>query len=226
MATEAVFLFDDDNKMKYIYSRYHQKMNGSDDNPHLLNIIIMMIVKINFFLDTVDRIYPASICMFNILKQLCIMMITRRGNVPASEYGLSVIMCPIVCTHHRLHGGNGNKNSSVSPLQWRHNGCHDISNYQPYHSLLNRLFRRRSKKTSKLRVTGLCAGNSSVVDESPAQMTSNAENVSVWWRHHGDRYKATERIWRFNYRALTFLSKVESGLPYQGALLYIPILQM
>ena len=49
--------------------------------------------------------------------------------------------------------------------------------------LLNRLFRRRSKKTSKLRVTGLCAGNSPVTGEFPAQMTRNPENVSIWWRH-------------------------------------------
>ena len=49
---------------------------------------------------------------------------------------------------------------------------------------LNRLFRRKSKKTSKLRVTGLCVGNSLVIDEFPAQVASNAENVSIWWRHH------------------------------------------
>ena len=35
-----------------------------------------------------------------------------------------------------------------------------ISYRQPHDSLLNRLFRRRSKKTSKLRAIGLCAGNS------------------------------------------------------------------
>ena len=40
------------------------------------------------------------------------------------------------------------------------------------------------KKTSKLRVTGLCAGNSPGTGEFPAQMASNAENVSIWWRHH------------------------------------------
>ena len=45
--------------------------------------------------------------------------------------------------------------------------------------------RRRSKKTSKLRVTGLCAGDSPVTGEFPAQMTSNAENISIWWPHHG-----------------------------------------
>ena len=40
------------------------------------------------------------------------------------------------------------------------------------------------KKTSKLRVTGLCAGNSPVTGEFPAQMASNAENIFTWWRHH------------------------------------------
>ena len=44
--------------------------------------------------------------------------------------------------------------------------------------------KRRSKKTPKLRVTGLCAGNSPVTGEFPAQMASNAEKVSIRWRHH------------------------------------------
>ena len=48
----------------------------------------------------------------------------------------------------------------------------------------SRLFGRRSKKTSKLRVTGLSAGNSPVTGEFPAQRASDAENVSIWWRHH------------------------------------------
>ena len=45
-------------------------------------------------------------------------------------------------------------------LHWRHNDHDGVSNHQPHGCLLNRLFRRRSKKTSKLRVTGLRAGNS------------------------------------------------------------------
>ena len=44
--------------------------------------------------------------------------------------------------------------------------------------------RRKSKKTSKLRVTGLCEGNSPVTGEFSAQRASNVENVSIWWRHH------------------------------------------
>ena len=69
-------------------------------------------------------------------------------------------------------------------LQWRHNGLDGVSNHQPHHCLLNRLFGCRSKKTPKPRVTGLCAGNSPGTVEFPAQMASNAENVSIWWRHH------------------------------------------
>ena len=69
--------------------------------------------------------------------------------------------------------------ASIS-LQWRHNGCDGISNHQPHDCLLNRLFSCKSKKTSKLCVTGLCEGNSPVTSEYPAQMASNAENASIW----------------------------------------------
>ena len=72
----------------------------------------------------------------------------------------------------------------VTTLYWRHNGRDSVSNHQPHDCLTNRLFKRRSKKTPKLRVTGLCLGNSPGTDEFPAQMASNAENVSIWWRHH------------------------------------------
>ena len=69
-------------------------------------------------------------------------------------------------------------------LQWCLNECDDVSYHQPRDCLLNHLFRRRSNKISKLRVTGLCAGNSPLTCKFPAQKASNAENVSIWWRHH------------------------------------------
>ena len=47
-------------------------------------------------------------------------------------------------------------------LRWRHNGCKGVSNHQPNDCLLKRLFRRRSKEVSKLRVTGLREANSPV----------------------------------------------------------------
>ena len=71
------------------------------------------------------------------------------------------------------------------PLQWRHNERNGVPNHQRLDCLLNRLFGRRWKKSSKLRPTGLCEGNSPVTGEFPAQKTNNAENVSILWRHHG-----------------------------------------
>ena len=68
-------------------------------------------------------------------------------------------------------------------LQWRHNERDGVSNHQPHDCLPNRLLRRRSKKTSKHRVTGLCVGNSPVTGEFPARRASNAENFSIWWHH-------------------------------------------
>ena len=72
------------------------------------------------------------------------------------------------------HNADGEVRHEFS-LQWRHNGRDGVSNQQSRDCLLYRLFRRRSKKASKLRVTGLCAGNSPVTGEFPAQMASNAE---------------------------------------------------
>ena len=72
----------------------------------------------------------------------------------------------------------------ISDIGWRHNRRDGVPNHQPHDCLLNCLFRRISKRTSKLRVNGLCAGNSLVTGEFPAQMASNAEDVSIWWRHH------------------------------------------
>ena len=42
------------------------------------------------------------------------------------------------------------------------------------------------------RVTGLCAGNSPVTGEFLAQMASNAENDSIWWRHHDIKLMASQ----------------------------------
>ena len=78
---------------------------------------------------------------------------------------------------------NGNRSSNrwlraVTPLltHWSHNSL-ALSHY-------HKMLWIASKKTSKLCVTGLCAGNSPVTGEFPAQMASNAETFSIWWRHH------------------------------------------
>ena len=51
----------------------------------------------------------------------------------------------------------------------------------------NRFLRRRSKRTSKLRVIGLCEGNMPVTSGFPSHRASNAENASIWWRRYETR---------------------------------------
>ena len=73
-------------------------------------------------------------------------------------------------------------------LQWRHIWRYGVSKHQPHVFLFNRLLRRRSKKISKLRVTGLCERNSPVPGEFPAQMAINAEHVSMDQQFHPTLY--------------------------------------
>ena len=61
---------------------------------------------------------------------------------------------------------DSNRQSEIA-LHRRHNDHDDVSNHQPHGGLLNRLLKRRSKKTSKLRVTGLCVRNSAGPVNSP-----------------------------------------------------------
>ena len=74
-------------------------------------------------------------------------------------------------------------------LRWRHYDHDGVSNQQPRGCLLNRLFRRSSKKTSKLRVTGLCEGNSPGPVNSPhkgpvTRKTFPFDDVIMWWKMH------------------------------------------
>ena len=78
--------------------------------------------------------------------------------------------------------------------QWRYNEADGVLNHQPCDCSLNRLFRCRWQKTSKLRVTGLCVENLPVTGEFPAQMASNTENVFIWWRHNEAKRRASKQI--------------------------------
>ena len=96
-----------------------------------------------------------------------------------------------------------NSTGYVLSSRWRHNDRDGVSNHEPHGRLIKRLFRRRSRKASKLRVNGFCEGNSPVTGGFPAQKASDVENVSIWWRHNvmdqGDRVlmpaKEAWRIW-------------------------------
>ena len=78
------------------------------------------------------------------------------------------------------------------PLQWRHNEHNGVSNHRHVNCVHNRLFRRRSKKTSKLRVTDLWEGNSPVTVNFPHKGTvTRSFHVYIWWRHHDQCSRAT-----------------------------------
>ena len=112
------------------------------------------------------------------------------------------ILCNISKRCGNCEISNGQTRFYKISLQWRHNGLDSVSNHQPHHCLLSRLFGRRSKKTSKLHVTGLFARNSPGTGEFPAQMVSYAENVSIWWRHHVG-FKITHTCWSLRCTAST-----------------------
>ena len=105
-------------------------------------------------------------------------------------------------------------------LQWRHNDHNGFSNHQPLGCLLNRLFRSRSKKTSKLRVTGLCVGNSPgpvnsphngpvtrkmfpfddvIMKASSSTPTVNSIPPCHWIKMYNKRYVRTINIYNHNY---------------------------
>ena len=79
-------------------------------------------------------------------------------NVASKYFKLSMPKCSPAC-HNPLSTNTCDLRDARS-LHWRHNGHDSFSNHHPHDCLLNCLFRRRSKKMSKLRVTSLCAGNS------------------------------------------------------------------
>ena len=70
---------------------------------------------------------------------------------------------------HSIQGSIYLNTHDIGPIQWRHDERDGVSNHQPHESLRNPLFKCRSKKTPKLRVTGLCVGKSPVIGEFPAQ---------------------------------------------------------
>ena len=102
-------------------------------------------------------------------------------------------------------------------LQWRHNERDGVSNHQPRDCLLNCLFRHRSKKTSELRVTGLCAVNSPHKGPVTPKMFPFDDVIMIWnlfneWSHtHGqNRVKISYiciRKWRYHVTLLHTLKR-------------------
>ena len=125
--------------------------------------------------------------------------------VVASMFGVRfgvIFLSSVVCFHPLFVSTSFTFHVSITI---RHNERDSVSNHLPRDCLLNLLFRRTSKKTSKLRVTGLCVGTSPVTGEFPAQMAMNAENVSIWWRHY-------ETVWVCPYSFIQADSVFHGGM--------------
>ena len=94
----------------------------------------------------------------------------------------------------------------VIPLQWRHNERDGVSNHRRLHNLLNSLFRRRSKKTSMLRITGLSKRNQPVTGGFHSQRSRNRENVSIWRRYHVNPWRHAQSYSRGLAMAYSFVN--------------------
>ena len=106
-----------------IWLRYVAK--GNTDNSALTNILGVYMSQQKWM----------SWLWNNQLKYLCVSF----SEIGHFRHWVSVSSVDIL-----LIGSSHTANS----LHWRHNGRDSVSNYQPHYCLLNRLFRRRSKKTN------------------------------------------------------------------------------
>ena len=101
----------------------------------------------------------------------------------------------------------------IGPIQWRHNEYNGwcVSYHWRLDCLLDCLFRRRSKKTAKLRTTGFCVGYSNVTGEFPTQRASNVEmfpfddvimRYEIGFKRYGPRFSSgitrKRRRWKRN----------------------------
>ena len=107
----------------------------------------------NFYLHCQFQTSPGFTYLFKIMFSL-IQTLFEKVKLSLTHRGL--------VTHMRPWTGSLLVMIVPWSLRWRHNGHDSVTNHQPHHCLLNRLLGCRSKKTSKLRVNGLCAGNSPV----------------------------------------------------------------
>ena len=100
-----------------------------------------------------------------------------RHQTCALSYADTLDLCPV----HTSPASDLNGLLLVHPTsKRRHNERDGVSNHRRLDCLLNRI----SKKTSKLRVIGLCEGNPPVTDGFPSKRASSGENLSIWWHHH------------------------------------------
>ena len=129
------------------------------------------------------RAWYTDRCAYIIYKQLCLHHIqifmfawfteSYRCNTTSYVKTLVTDIAPVRAKYWGMY---------MLCFQWLH--CSGVSNHQHLDCLFSLLSRHTSKKISNLRVTGLCEGDPPVTGRFPSQRAANAENISIWWRHH------------------------------------------
>ena len=128
-------------------------------------------------------------CLYGVQNYICLLLYVYITQVfetfdcclASNNYLYNVVLLPTVpllVTTTKPHC------SSLIVLQWRHNEGDGVSNRWCVDCLLSHLFRRRSKKTSKLRVSGICEGRPLICNE-PNQIwfaLGCSDNIRVCWR--------------------------------------------
>ena len=159
-------------------------LKGNAENiyiPNNTSLIFKVSNKSSSFSDVESDVTRTSIRLKPPLIRLLVKGIHRSPLIPRNRLGES---CHIMTSIRKVTWPKTRNLPSRSTSQWLHYERNGVSNHRCIDCLLSRLFRRRSKKTSKLRVTGLCEGNPPVTGGFPSQRASNEENFSIWWRHY------------------------------------------
>ena len=89
----------------------------------------------------------------------------------------------LVGIHHIGEHEEDWRHISKHSLQWRHNERDGVSNHRHLYRLLNRLFRRRSKKHLSSATLAIVRGIHRWIPLTKGQW--RGKYISIWWRHHG-----------------------------------------
>ena len=92
-------------------------------------------------------------------------------------------------------------------LQWRHNERDGVSNHR------SSVCSGADQRKHQFRVTGLCEGNLPVTGGFPSQRASDAENVSIWWRHHGFVFCCFVLVCYWSISSMLFTSVIHFCFP-------------
>ena len=103
--------------------------------------------------------------------------------VSCEKFGSDPIIWSSITAKPIFHGTSISM-KNLNSLQWRNNELDGVSNHRSLGCLLNRLFRRRSKKKNQSSAS-LALVRRPVDSPHKWPVTANvAENVFIWWRHH------------------------------------------